>query len=101
VPFLGSCGTVHIPPNTELDYDYAALTEVMSDCADFGRNVAECRPRRTTPLGAATWQEHEALSPDCGGAFLVFWYQHMSGFKSAQLLDDGSEMLSVWPFLFY
>jgi hypothetical protein len=101
VPYFSSCGSVHVPPNTSVEYDYGSLAEVPSDCADFGRNVAECRPRQTTPLGATAWQQHEALSPDCGGAFLVYWYQHMPGFHSAQLLDDGGEMLSVWPFLFY
>ncbi len=47
------------------------------------------------------WANYEALSPDCGGAFLVYWYQHMPGFGSQQLFDDGRPMLSVWPFLFY
>jgi hypothetical protein len=101
VPYLTSCGTVHVPPNTSEEYDYGSSSVVSSDCADYGRNVVECRPRQSAPLSAADWQAHETLSPDCGGAFLVYWYQHMPGFGSTQRFDDGREMLSVWPFLFY
>ena len=100
-PYLASCGNVHFPPNAGSHYDYGSQAAVTSDCADFGRNVAECRPRQTASVTAAAWQEYETLSPDCGGAFLVYWYQHMPGFASAQLFDDGRAMLSVWPFLYY
>jgi hypothetical protein len=99
--YVASCGNVHFPPNASNHYDYASTIPVMSDCADFGRNVATCRTRNAAPVTAAKWQSFEQLSPDCGGAFLVYWYQHMPGFASAQLFDDGRPMLSAWPFLFY
>jgi hypothetical protein len=47
------------------------------------------------------WASYDQLAPDCGGDFLVYWYQHMPGKDSAQLFDDGRPMLSAWPFLFY
>jgi hypothetical protein len=99
--YVASCGNVHFPPNANNHYDYGSSTAVNSDCADFGRNVATCRTRSTQPLTADAWAGFEALSPDCGGAFLIYWYQHMPGFASAQLFDDGRPMLALWPFLFY
>ena len=99
--YVASCGNVHFPPNAANHYDYGSSVPVSSDCADFGRNVATCRARRTETVTAAMWANYEQLSPDCGGAFLVYWYQHMPGYGSAQLFDDGRPMLSVWPFLFY
>ncbi len=99
--YVASCGNVHFPPNASNHYDYASTVPVTSDCADFGRNVGACRPRKTENVTAAMWANYEQLSPDCGGAFLVWWYQHMPGFQSQQSFDDGREMLSVWPFLFY
>jgi hypothetical protein len=99
--YTASCGNVHFPPNANNHYDYASTVEVMSDCADFGRNVAECRPRAAKPVADADWSQYEQLAPDCGGAFLVYWYQHMPGYGSGQRFDDGRKMLSVWPFLFY
>lgn len=99
--YVASCGNVHFPPNAGNHYDYASTVPVSSDCRDFGRNVATCRARTSAAVSAAMWANYEQLSPDCGGAFLVYWYQHMPGFGSGQLFDDGRPMLSVWPFLFY
>ena len=99
--YVASCGNVHFPPNAGNHYDYDSKVAVTTDCADFGRNVAGCRTRSTAPVTSADWSGYEQLSPDCGGAFLVYWYQHMPGFQSRQQFDDGQDMLSVWPFLFY
>lgn len=99
--YVASCGNVHFPANAGNHYDYASAVAVTSDCSDFGRNVAAGRARTTESVSASMWANYEALSPDCGGAFLVYWYQHMPGFGSQQLFDDGRPMLSVWPFLFY
>lgn len=99
--YAASCGNVHFPPNAGNHYDYDSNVAVSSDCADFGRNVASCRMRKTAAVTSAAWSGYEQLSPDCGGAFLVYWYQHMPGFHSGQQFDDGRDMLSVWPFLFY
>src|SRR4029453_10216712 len=72
-----------------------------SNCSDFGRNVPECRDPALEELSAADWAQYETLSPDCGGAFLVYWFQSMPGVGSGQFHDDGRPMLSMWPFLFY
>jgi len=37
-----------------------------------------------------------ALYGDCGGEFLVWWYQNMPGVAS-----DGRKMKSIWPYMFY
>jgi hypothetical protein len=41
------------------------------------------------------------LAPDCGGEFLVWWYQNMPGYNSGQTYSDGRPMPSVWPYFFY
>ena len=92
---------MHFPPNAGSHYDYGSSVPVLSDCRDFGRNVADCRPRTSEPISSLAWTEYEQLAPDCGGAFLVYWYQHLPGFDSGQAFDDGRPMLSVWPFFFY
>lgn len=99
--YTASCGNVHFPPNAGNHYDYGSTTAVMSECADFGHEVAACRTRQVAPVSAAMWADYEQLSPDCGGAFLVYWFQHMPGYGSRQQFRDGRPMLSVWPFLFY
>lgn len=99
--YVASCGNVHFPPNAGSHYDYASSTVVSSDCADFGRNVQQCRPRAVQSVSASMWQQYDALAPDCGGGFLVYWYQHMPGFGSPMAFDEGQPMLPVWPFLFY
>ena len=38
---------------------------------------------------------------DCGGKFLVWWYQNMPGQASGQTFRDGRKMKSVWPHLYY
>jgi hypothetical protein len=100
-PYVASCGSVHFPPNAGSHYDYASATPVDSDCGDFGRNVPECRELALEELSAADWAQYETLSPDCGGAFLVYWFQSMPGRGSQQFHRDGRPMLSIWPFLFY
>jgi hypothetical protein len=100
-PYLASCGNVHFPPNAGDHYDYGSTTPVDSGCADFGRNVLECRELDVQELSAADWTQYETLSPDCGGAFLVWWFQNMPGRNSQQFHADGTAMLSIWPFLFY
>ncbi len=100
-PYVASCGNVHFPPNAGAHYDYASQTPVDSNCGDFGRNVLECRELALEELSAADWAQYETLSPDCGGAFLVYWFQSMPGLNSQQFHADGRPMLSLWPFLFY
>ncbi len=100
-PYVASCGNVHFPPNAGNHYDYSSTTPVDSECADFGRNVLECRERAVAAVTADDWADYETLSPDCGGAFLVWWYQNMPGFASNQFFDDARPMPSVWPFWFY
>jgi hypothetical protein len=38
---------------------------------------------------------------DCGGEYLVWWYQNMPGHSSGQTFADGRTMQSIWPYLFY
>jgi hypothetical protein len=94
-PFDASCGNVHFPPNGRQHYDYAGAATVQSSCESFGRGAGKTR------VNASTWAGFEALAPDCGGAFLVWWFQNMPAHGSEQRFDDGRPMSSAWPFLFY
>jgi hypothetical protein len=94
------CGNVHFAPNANGHSDTSSPTPVSSSCRGFGRRQANGNDARAL-LTSEAWMGNEALAPDCGGAFLIFWLQQMPGFGTGQRFSDGGVMLPVWPFLYY
>jgi hypothetical protein len=43
----------------------------------------------------------QSFDDDCGGRFLIWWYQNVPGFGSGQTFPDGRPMKSPWLFLYY
>lgn len=100
-PYDGACGNVHFPPNGTSHYDYGNSTPVSSSCTGFGRHQGAGGADATTLVNKNTWAQYLTVAPDCGGEFLVWWYQNMPGYGSGQTYTDGRAMPSLWPFFFY
>jgi len=100
-PYDGVCGNVHFPPNGAKHYDYDSQVRVMSSCEDYGRHHGEAGADARWLVNTSTWAMYGTVATDCGGEFLVWWYQNMPGFQSAQTYANGTPMRSVWPFWFY
>jgi hypothetical protein len=99
-PYDAACGNVHFPPNARRHYDDVNDAEVSSSCDSFGRALT-CGDEGLAPVSRASWARYESLAPDCGGAFLVWWMQHMPGYGSGHHYADGRRMPSIWPYLYY
>jgi hypothetical protein len=105
-PFDPVCGNVHFPPNGVQDYDYDdTTTQVLSSCTGFGRHGGAGGSDATELIGGSIplpwYTPVSSQYGDCGGEFLVWWYQNMPGHASGQTFSDGRTMPSIWPYLFY
>jgi hypothetical protein len=100
-PYDGVCGNVHFPPNGREHYDYGNSTSVRSSCTGFGRRQGTGGVDATEFVNKDTWARYATVAPDCGGEYLVWWFQNMPGFNSGQSHPDGRPMPSLWPFFFY
>jgi chitodextrinase len=99
-PFDAVCGNVHFPPNGTSHYDYFDPLPVLSSCEGFGRHAGAGGADAPALVDPSRWAQNSAWG-DCGGEFLVWWYQNMPGHASGQRFSDGSPMKSMWPALFY
>ena len=104
-PFDAACGNVHFPPNGESNYDYFDTAQVLSSCTGYGRHAGVAGADASELIGGSVglpWATTtNAQFGDCGGEFLVWWYQNMPGIASGQTFADGRKMKSIWPYLFY
>lgn len=100
-PYDAACGNVHFPPNGRAHYDYGGPDTVNSSCARFGEHGVACGVDVVESVDSALWAAYEAEHGDCGGGFLVWWYQNMPAYGAGKTLPDGAPMLSLWPFMFY
>jgi hypothetical protein len=94
------CGNVHFPPNARQHYDDGNLAPVSASCDGFGRHGVACGVDARREVTSADWSANARFG-DCGGPFLVWWYQRMPMFGSGQSFADRRPMPSIWPFLFY
>jgi hypothetical protein len=100
-PFDAACGAVHFPPNARGDYDYGNTQQVLSSCTGFGRHQGTGGADRTELVDQSHWFPRFAAWDDCGGEFMIWWYQNMPAFGSGQTFSDGRPMKSMWPFMVY
>jgi hypothetical protein len=91
----GRCGNVHFPPNAERHYDDVNPQGVASSCMDFGRGG------QVGMIDASAWSHLNEIGWDCGGGFLIWWYQNMPAGGSNQRHDDGRAMHPIWPAFFH
>jgi hypothetical protein len=101
-PFDPACGNVHWAPNSVRNYDYYKDRQVTTSCIGFGRHQGPGGSDATTVVDQQAWETpFSAFDDDCGGRFLIWWYQNMPGFGSGETFKDGRSMKSPWPFLYY
>ncbi len=96
-PVAGNC---HYPPGAAQGYDYYPATTVMSSMETFGMagetSVAFNYHGR--------WDtRYSIFDDDCGGRFLMFWYQNLPGLDNIAVApgDPTHAMLNWWPFMYY
>ena len=97
---------MHFPPNGVTDYDYSNTTaQVQSSCTGFGRHGGAGGADAKELIGGSIplpwYTPTNNQYGDCGGEYLVWWYQNMPGQASGQTFADGRKMKSIWPYLFY
>jgi hypothetical protein len=100
-PFDAVCGNVHFTPTAACGYDHGNPTSVLSTCKGYGRHAGTGGADLAELVSSAKWTGYESLAPDCQGSFLVWWWQNMPGYGTAQTFTDARLMKSVWPFLYY
>ena len=94
-----ACGNVHYAPGAAHGYDYEPQATVRSFCESF-QKPAEA----ATALSFHNWDyitQDPAIDGDCGGKFLVYWYQNMPGLDNDAFDLDGAPMKNWWPFMYY
>ncbi len=94
----GRCGWTHMPPNTNVDYDYENPTSVASDIADW-------RPEggATALVDADTWGALDYAWPDeqtwvpqrVESQWYVYWMQSLPGFGNT-ITYDGETLTNWW-----
>ncbi|OGQ15788.1 MAG: hypothetical protein A2138_09765 [Deltaproteobacteria bacterium RBG_16_71_12] len=94
-PYDARCGNVHFPPNATWHYEYGSERPASSSCSNFGQSG------QPVAVDARVWNGFEAMAPDCGGGFLIWWLRNMPRHASPHAFADGAGMRSMWPYLFY
>jgi hypothetical protein len=100
-PYRPVCGSVHFPPNARRHYDEFNTFEVLSTCQGWRRHEGPGGSDLARGFSLATFEQYNALAPDCEGGFQVWWRQNMPGYASGIADDAGQPMLSWLPFLYY
>jgi hypothetical protein len=100
-PYDQGCGNIHLPSNARFQYDYENTAAVLSTCEHFGLRDGVNGADLQVATSNADWDSFDALAPDCGGDFSVYWRQNLPGLHNQATRADGSPMRNWWPYLFY
>lgn len=96
---VGRAGWTHMPPNTNVDYDYANLRTVESDIADWTPGGSG----RKTGVNAGTWRNLKLAWPNGDPAeqtdayWYLYWMQSMPG-RSNTIAHGARQMTNWWAF---
>jgi hypothetical protein len=99
-PFDQGCGNVHFPPNATEQYDYGNATAVQADCEHFGLHDGPQGQDVKDTYTATTVAALEGRFPECGGGWLVYWYQSFPGLTN-HATWGAAPIKNWWPYLFY
>jgi hypothetical protein len=94
------CGNVHFAPNARAHYDENDTT-VLSTCEHYGLGGGAGGRDLAEPFARSKYARYEALAPDCGGAWQVYWRQSFPGRGNVARDKAGRAMRNWWPYLFY
>ncbi len=99
--YAQGCGNVHFPPNARVQYDYTDTALVNSTCEHFGLHDGANGADAETIVTPADWDVYDSLSPDCGGAWNVYWRQNLPGLDNPATDANGYPLGNWWTYLFY
>ncbi len=99
--YVAAGGNVHFPPNGREDYDDNNTQPVPSTIEDWRIGSGPGHRNLVKPFTNAVFAKYNAVAPDGGGAWQVYWRQNMPGLNNRQKDDFGRPMKNWWPFLFY
>jgi hypothetical protein len=100
-PFDQGCGNVDFPPNATAPYDYGNMTtQVDSVCEHFGMHDGPQGQDMQEPYTAAKVAALEQRFGDCGGGWILYWYQSFPGLAN-HATWGGAPIKNWWPYLFY
>jgi hypothetical protein len=74
---------------------------VLSTCEHYGLGDGPNGSDLQEPYTNEKSQRYDALEPDCGGGWQVYWRQSFPGVHSPAKGKDGLPMKNWWPFAFY
>jgi hypothetical protein len=94
-------GNAHWPPNARGHYDMDNTNAVLSSIEDWRIGSGSDGHDVKKPWTNASFTKYRDLTPDCMGAWLVYWRQNFPGLDNRQKDDHGKAMKNWWPFLFY
>ena len=98
---LGRCGWTHMPPNTDIHYDYLNQTPHQSDCEDWRPDASGVNKQ----ISAAyfedldiAWPESSNIPQKAETQFYLWWMQNMPGVGNSIPFEDTS-MENWWRFV--
>jgi hypothetical protein len=101
--YLPACGQSHVPPNGRGHYDFWGdnPTVTLSTCEHFRLFDGPDGQDQVERFSSGKFTIFNGPNLDCGEGWHVWWRQNFPGPGSHAKAQDGSAMLSWWPFLFY
>ena len=100
-PYLPACGNVHLAPNSHDHYDDVSADTVLSTCRHWRLLDDPAGGDLAVPFSHSDFAAYDAMLPDCGGGWQIFWRQSMPGLDNGAVDTAGAPLLNWWPFLFY
>lgn len=100
-PYIPVCGSAHFPPNARQHYDIINTQTVQSSCNAYRTAGGPGHGDPTSAISASNWSNYGTLSPDCTGAWLVYWWQRFPALGTAAKDASGAPMKNWWPFFYY
>jgi len=105
--YVQGCGNAHFAPGSKEAFDYHPSYAVPSFCKTFqmSSNGSDVRDlEQVQSISSASWKhitDNPRINNDCGGDFLVYWFQQMPGFGNKAVDLEGRPMKNWWPFMYY
>lgn len=99
--YIAAAGNVHFPPNGRSHYDMNNKEPVLSTIEDWRIGSGPGGKDLAKVYTSEVLKPYRELSPDCMGAWLIYWRQNIPGLDNKARDDQGKPMKNWWPFLFY
>jgi hypothetical protein len=92
---IGRCGSVHNPPNSRYEYDYANSTPQESDCLDWNPDSLGS----LTEISCSLWGCDSGTDPTIGDQgelnYLIWMWQNLPGMNNDKTYQ-GNQLRNFW-----